>query len=274
MRTSKPRVAQYHGSETSKYVIEGLRINGKRTRRFFRNQRAAKAWLRKTVARIRKEGEGAIEMPDQLRVDALSCAERLKPFGKSIVDATSHYLAYLATVARSREVADLVADYTSAKAQDGASVRYLQDLRNRLDTFAADFGQLKLGEVTASLIDDWLRGLQVAAQTRNNFRKVLHAFFEYGVMRGFATENAVAKTFQAKVVRGAPGIFTPGQMATVLEMAPRDYVPYLAIGAFAGLRSAEIERLDWSEIDFGGRLIHVKAEKAKTAQRRLAACRT
>jgi integrase len=269
MRTSTPRVANYHGSETSKYVVEGLRINGKRTRKFFAKRRAADAWLRKTLARMRKEGESAIHMPEQLRVDAVSCAERLKPYGKTLADATEHFLAYLATVSRSCSVTVLVAEFNATKKQDGASKRYLQDLRNRLDTFAADFGSLKAGEILPSQIDDWLRGLKVAAQTRNNFRKVLHALFQFAVVRGYATENAVAKTAKAKVVRGAPEIFTPAQMQTVLEKAPRDFASYIAIGAFAGLRSAEIERLDWSEIDLAGKLIHVAAEKSKTAQRRL-----
>ncbi len=269
MRTSTPRVAKYHGSETSKYVVEGLRVNGKRTRKFFKKRRAADAWLRKTLARLRKEGESAIHMPEQLRVDAASCAERLKPYGKTIADATEHFLAYLATVSRSCSVSDLIIEFNAAKRQDGASKRYLQDLRNRLDTFAADFGAMKVGEILPSQIDDWLRGLKVAAQTRNNFRRILHVLFQFAVMRGYAATNAVAGTAKARAVRGAPGIFTPAQMHTILEKAPRDFVPYLAIGAFAGLRSAEIERLDWSEIDLAGKLIHVAAEKSKSAQRRL-----
>jgi integrase len=48
-----------------------------------------------------------------------------------------------------------------------------------------------------------------------------------------------------------------------------DFLPCLAIGAFAGLRSAEIERLEWSDIDLVGRHITVGAGKAKTAGRRL-----
>ncbi len=120
-----------------------------------------------------------------------------------------------------------------------------------------------------SEIDDWLRSLEVAAQTRNNFRTVLRTIFEYAVLRGYARENPTTKTAKAKVVRGAPAIFTPEQMRTVLENTPREYIPYVAIGAFAGLRTAEIERLDWSEIDLVQKLVHVKAEKAKSAQRRL-----
>ena len=55
----------------------------------------------------------------------------------------------------------------------------------------------------------------------------------------------------------------------MLESATPDVLPYLAIGFFAGLRRAEIERLDWSEIDFESGLIEVTAQNAKTAQRRL-----
>jgi hypothetical protein len=43
----------------------------------------------------------------------------------------------------------------------------------------------------------------------------------------------------------------------------------VAIGAFAGLRSAELQRLDWEEIDFEEEFIEVKAAKAKSARRRL-----
>ena len=268
MRTTKPSVAKYRHSTTTPFVIEGLRVNGKRTRRFFATRKEADSWLRRTLVRMKREGEAAVTMPDQLRLDAVACAERLQPYGKTIVDATEHFLAYLAATARSCTVAELVAEFNAAKRKDGASERYLGDLRNRLDTFTEEFGALKVAEIIPSQIDDWLRGLDVAGQTRNNFRRVLHVFFEFGKVRGYATHNPVTGTAKAKVVRGTPEIFTPEQMRTVLEKAPADFVPYLAIGAFAGLRSAELERLDWSEIDLAGGLIQVRAEKSKTAQRR------
>ena len=269
MKTLVPRVAKYKFSQTSKYVVEGLRVDGKRVRKFFAKRRAADAWLRKTLARISKEGEVAIHMPERLRVDAFACAAKLKPYGKTLADATDHYLAHLAMVSRSCTVQALIVGFMAAKTQDGASERYLKDLRNRLCIFEQDFGVANVGEILPNQIDDWLRSLKGAAQTRNNYRTILRTLFEYAVSRGYVKENVVAKLAKAKVVRGAPEIFTPAQMQTVLEKAPRDFIPYLAIGAFAGLRSAEIERLDWSEVDLTGKLIHIKAEKSKSAQRRL-----
>src|SRR5208337_4928637 len=48
-----------------------------------------------------------------------------------------------------------------------------------------------------------------------------------------------------------------------------DFLPALAIGAFAGLRSAELERLEWSDVDLVGKYIELRASKAKTASRRI-----
>jgi len=72
-------------------------------------------------------------------------------------------------------------------------------------------------------------------------------------------------------------IYTPGEMATLLmtcSQATRAYRrlgTYLAIGAFAGLRSQEIQRLDWRDVGIGtgSKYIQVSAENAKTRRRRL-----
>jgi len=55
----------------------------------------------------------------------------------------------------------------------------------------------------------------------------------------------------------------------LLALAPANLVPFLSIGAFAGLRSAEIERLDWAKVDLEGGYITVDASIAKTNSRRL-----
>src|SRR5262249_27630437 len=69
-----------------------------------------------------------------------------------------------------------------------------------------------------------------------------------------------------------PEIFSVDELRALLESANGvrpDILPMLAIGAFAGLREAEIQRLDWSEVDLARRHIEVKAAKAKSARRRI-----
>jgi integrase len=43
----------------------------------------------------------------------------------------------------------------------------------------------------------------------------------------------------------------------------------LGIGAFTGLRDAEIKRLDWNEVNLPRKYVEVKAAKAKSARRRI-----
>src|SRR5262249_39500495 len=80
--------------------------------------------------------------------------------------------------------------------------------------------------------------------------------------------NPALATAKAKEVESTVGILTVAETAQLLEKADAELVPFIAIGAFAGLRRAEVERLDWSEVDFESDLITVQAVKAKNARRR------
>jgi integrase len=72
-----------------------------------------------------------------------------------------------------------------------------------------------------------------------------------------------------KETKAPVSIFTPKNIALLLGKADATLRPFLAIGAFGGLRMAELQRLDWKEIDLDRGYITVDANKAKTRQRRL-----
>ncbi len=123
--------------------------------------------------------------------------------------------------------------------------------------------------ITSAEIDDWLRSLKLSPVTRNHYRRLIVVAFNFAVRRGYAIDNPAVAAAKAKEPKADIGILTVTQAAQLLESATPDILPYLAVGLFAGLRRAELERLDWSEIDFESGLIEVTAAKAKTAQRRL-----
>lgn len=78
----------------------------------------------------------------------------------------------------------------------------------------------------------------------------------------------VTQVGKAKAQDTQIGILQPEELARLLEASSERTLPYWAIGAFAGLRSAELARLDWSDVHFESGLIEVKASKSKTASRR------
>ena len=64
-------------------------------------------------------------------------------------------------------------------------------------------------------------------------------------------------------------IYTPKEMTALLSVARPVMVPFLAISGFAGLRSKEVVRLDWAEVQLTREFIELKRSKTKTGQRRL-----
>src|SRR6516162_11317889 len=89
-----------------------------------------------------------------------------------------------------------------------------------------------------------------------------------GVQFRFRSRLLRWQSARAKEIPSPVGILTVDQTARLLENAAPELVPYIAIGAFAGLRRAELERLDWQEVDLQAGLIEVTASKAKSARRR------
>ncbi len=253
--------------ERLKFVVN-YREAGKRKRSFFETREQGNAFAAFKNAQLRKFGVEGAEFSSRLREMAQECAERLSAHGKTLKDATDFLVAHLKASERSITAAALVGQLIDAKKADGASKRYVEDLRSRLPRFAKNFDGQMVATITSEEIDNWLRGLEVGPTTRNNFRRMLVMMFNHAIARGYATSNPAEKTAKAKVVDSPPGILTVQQTARLLEAASPELLPYVAVGAFAGLRRAELERLDWADVHFDADLIEVTAQKSKTARRR------
>ena len=64
-------------------------------------------------------------------------------------------------------------------------------------------------------------------------------------------------------------VFKPEQLPKLLFHASADLLLVIAIGVIAGLRIAEISRLDWSEVHLAELFIEIEKGKAKTRSCRL-----
>jgi len=251
------------------YCVTIPKLGGGRNRRFFKDKGEAETLLRLAEVQQENYGTAALSISDALRVEAIECSELLQPYGKTLRDAARFYVAHLKAITGSRKVSEVVADLLTARSADGMSARYLGDLRVRLGRFAHSFDEEMIAGISASRIDEWLRGLGVAPVTRNAYRRRLGTLFSFAKRRGYVSENPIADVERAKERETETEILSVSEVARLLECASSDMLPFWAIGAFAGLRRAEIERLTWNEIDFDADVIEVKASKAKTATRRL-----
>ena len=76
--------------------------------------------------------------------------------------------------------------------------------------------------------------------------------------------NPADNVERADLEHGEVGIYTPEDITKLLNACPKEFLPCLTIGAFAGLRSAEIERLDWSCIHWESKEFFLERKVTKT----------
>jgi integrase len=169
-----------------------------------------------------------------------------------------------------KSVAVAVDEMIAAKQTKGVSELYLADLRYRLGTFKAVFHC----DVCALAPDDLAKffdSLKLSPRSYNNFLRALRTFFGYARKHDWLSKEVdLLARVENRKERSAPvEIFTPAEIGALLTHAPAHLRPCIALAAFAGVRSEEILRLDWSDVERRPGFVEVAAHKAKTASRRI-----
>jgi integrase len=206
-----------------------------------------------------------------LHVAISEYVEARKQAGAGLITAAKEYAQRRGSLTVRKPVTVVVQELLDAKQQDGMSLRYLQSLRSHLNRFAEHFG-MNISSVTAAQVEDWLRSLKRGPRTRNNIRLSIVTLFNFARARGYLPKSVATEAehvAKAKDPGGDIGIFRPKELADLLNAADEEAKLYFALGAFTGLRAAELIRLEWHDVNFARGHIQVAKRKAKTATRRL-----
>lgn len=171
----------------------------------------------------------------------------------------------------SPEVGQIIHELLAAKRADRLSARYIQTIRSHLIRFEASF-KSSIRSISASQMESWLRAQPIGPRARNNIRSSLVCLFHFARKQGYLPKEEATEAdelVKAKDRGGKIGILKPEELARLLASAPKRIALFVALGAFTGMSSSEILRLDWLDLNFERCFITVAPEKAKTATRRL-----
>jgi len=190
--------------------------------------------------------------------------------GVGLVDAARFCARHLGREVKRKAVVDAVREMIESKKSGGVSDVYLNDLRYRLGVFADCF-QCDLVSLTPDDVRNFFDSVKLGARSFNNFLRTIRTFFRFAQDRGWLSREAeLLGSVKRRKERSRPvEILTPREMIALLKYATPELAPCLALGAFAGLRSEEILRLEWADVTRRPGFIEVAAHKAKTAARRL-----
>jgi integrase len=268
--------------------------NGLRKFRSFADLDEAKEFARQAALRMASGQASSLTLSASETLDYQRAVASLRPLGTglgaavseyveaksvlpnhSLAEAARHFLRTVAPVVDSNiNVADAVAEFIASKRSVGRSAVHLRDLETRLGRFAKAF-VCRMAGLKRDDVVEWLgtmpgeRG-ELSGRSRNNYLGVVSALVDFARRKRW-TSLDLSDVDRFAESAGDVAVFTPGEWTKLLAVARVELVPFLALGGFAGIRSAEISRMTWGQVRFDSELhfphgwIELRASQAKNA---------
>jgi integrase len=248
------------------------------------------------------------KLADLARDLAASCTDPAAPaFPVSLEDAITEYVeakralgpaplveavrAHLARAGSVRRVklADAAAEFLKEREartrpeKEGArpklsTTMFIQD-RLRMERFTDAF-QMDLCDLRAEHLDLFFGTHlgKLSPKSRNHYRGTVGLFIKWAVRRKYLPKDhglhesegfCPGGKFSESVDTGNVELYTADEFARLLVSADDSVRPVVALQGLAGLRTAEVRRLEWGDVWRRPGYIEVGALKAKTRSRRL-----
>jgi integrase len=244
-----------------------------RKKSFFKTKTAAKEFQDEKIEDLKKEGAGDMSITSSERRAVLALREAIAKLPNndalSLEKAVTNYIELTKLSHKSIHCSDVAKKLLDKLEIEGKSQRHRDTVKSITGAFNETYGDRLACDISTDIINDYLTHLGKADTTKRNHRRVIHQLFSHAVEIGSAQINPVTKALKIKRPDTEAGILTPEELASLLSHADEVSLPPLAISFFAGLRRAEIEKIDWRDIHVTSKEIVISAKIAKTGKRRI-----
>lgn len=269
MNTKTPRRSKANGKQDETHQWPFIRWIESR-QRWMVDSRTATGGERKFY-QTKDEAEGAAIIARTKRQNEGASAfdhEELARYGWTIQRAIKFALEHLKRQSASVSVEEAVKSLLENKRAAGRDENYCTRLSINLGKLTEAFASKTIASIGALDLTAFLTKLPLAPGTKNTVRADCATLWSYAVKAKWATENEAKKTELFTEDHGAPEILTPAEAAALMKASKGDIAAFHAIGLFAGLRTEEIERIEWEDIKLDDGHIEVSADKAKKTRSR------
>jgi integrase len=161
-------------------------------------------------------------------------------------------------------VSEIIKEMLNIKLNDTfIEKKHKQTLQVRWGKFEKTFGNRVISTIKAKELDSFLANPEWQPRTRQHYRGSISMIFDYAKRKDYLEpdkDHQAEKTESIRVNDAKLESWSVEDMRLILNHAPKRIIPWIVLGAFAGVRSAEIERMSWEDIDWSSNLILVKGK--------------
>ena len=251
----------------------GRRGERVRRRKSFTTEAKAKRFAREKSSEIRNYGDQFERFGPAERAELALAYDKAKSFGFTVNEAVTQYAKAQSSLAQSDvTVGNAIEQFLDSRKTKKLRGTTLARYACQLGNFRAGREDQRLALVTREEIEAFLNGNGWKTVTIVSTLKAIKTFFTWAIGRGLVHQDR-SKAIESPIVDAAPPtILSVTQARKLIESCATlvpDFLPVVAIGLFAGARTAEIRKLSWDDVDLKRQLIEIRGVASKTRQRRL-----
>lgn len=273
-------VIKYQGSRI-RHITErdcyqaDFSANGHRDRKRFKTLADAKTWIDQKRVESVNLGRQAFSISDRDRI-AITEARQSGKLGEVDLQDVIEYWLERHPTGEQKTIYEVVGAFLDAPGRRGGRAvkrreRTEDNHRKRLARFVDAFGERSPSEIETSDIEAWLDVNGWHGLNARNYLSSVRSMFRFAVLKGWALDDPTAKIELPESHSPEPEIMPVAHvdkyLAAVAAIRP-ELLPREAIAFFTGLRSAELERLDWRNVSIENKLLTVGPDVAKVAGQR------
>lgn len=161
----------------------------------------------------------------------------------------------------------------------GLSIQHIRTVKYRLNKIIKAFPSRPMDSIKLEELEKFVDNYEGSARTKHHLIAVLKSLFHWAQDHDLLSPDRITAAHRLKSpkdVPAEPGIFTPEEMRRMLRCAV-NMEPHLlwvlhvlVLGGFCGIRTAEIHRLNWSDILLDHSCVRLSQRITKTGSRRIA----
>jgi len=170
--------------------------------------------------------------------------------------------------------AKLVELFNERNAKMKLSTAYQTATKNFLRRAEKALGGKFVADITAKEIEKMAAGAVTGGpRAYNNLIGAVSACFTFAKKQGYLPRDKEHEAEHAERLDAAAHekieIYTPAELRQILDGIGDDFIPLVALGGLAGIRTAEIFRMTWEQVSFEKGFIILDKAFTKTKRRRI-----
>jgi integrase len=265
-----PKIREHIVGEYKYWIVDRGLVNGKRKRETFKTKGEADTRADELRAQRENEGKSADLIPQDLRFEAAACVTKLSPYGVTLTAAVDHYLSHVIPYRDAPIISAMVEEMITEKRGMNLESRTIGDLQHKLRRFSRSFGDRKLTDIKIQELQTYILDPVLEPQTIIGYSSKVSELFNWAIKKGYAEANLMERISLPQKDDKPPGILTVKQCEDLLKHASEfNLMPYVTLGLFAGIRSAELLRLEWEAVKVSQKVVIIGAKVAKMRSRRV-----